>query len=362
MRKLHIHSVKPGDVIAKTIFQENGNVLLGSGMELTQRYIDRLVAMGIDTVYIEDKHTADIIPEDVIRDETRKHAVESVYKTMTTLMDQPQVQRRTSVPDLGTTFQKVFGDIMVDLSSRGDILVNLSHLHVMDGYFFHHAVNVAVLAGIVGIARGYNHSQLLELGVGALLFDIGMTQLPKELWNKRGELSDEERKRIRYHTEDGFNLLRNQHNVSLLSAHCALQHHERFDGTGYPRQLADKQIHEYAQIVAIADVFDALISPRPFRKSYTPNEATEFLFAAGNSFFDLDLVKLFLNHVAIYPVASTVQLSTGHVGVVSAIDPLAVSRPTIRIIAEPDGSAPAAPYEMELKHKHFVNVTIVKTM
>ncbi len=348
--------------MARTIFLENGNVLLGHGVELTQRYIDRLVHLGVDTVYIEDEITDDIIPEDVIRDETRKHAVESVYKTMTTLMDQPQVQRRTSLPDLGTTFQKVFGEILVDLSSRRDVLVNLSNLHVMDGYFFHHSVNVAVLAGIVGIAKGYNHQQLIELGVGALLFDIGMTQLPKELWNQRTELNEEERQRVRYHTEDGFNILRSQYNVSLVSAHCALQHHERFDGTGYPRQLRDKQIHEYAQIVAIADVFDALISPRPFRKSFTPSEATEFLFAAGNSYFDLDLVKLFLHHVAIYPVASTVQLSTGHVGVVSLVNPLAVNRPTVRIVQEPDGSPSAAPYEIDLHDKRYINVTIVKTL
>lgn len=331
-------------------------------MELTARYIDRLINMGIDMVYIQDEITSDIIPEDIIRDETRKHAVESVYKTMTGLMDQPQIQRRSSVPDIGSSFRKIFGEIMNDLIGRKDILVNLTNLHVMDGYFFHHAVNVAVLAGIVGLAKGYNQSQLVELGMGALLFDIGMTQLPKELWNKKTELNDEERMRIRYHTEDGYNILRTQHNISLLSAHCALQHHERFDGSGYPRTLESTQIHEYAQIVGLADVFDALVSPRPFRKSYAPNEATEFLFAAGNSYFDLGLVKLFLKHVAIYPIASTVKLSSGHVGVVSAIDPAAVHRPIIRVIEEPDGTPTPVAYEIDLKHKDFMAVTILKVL
>lgn len=362
MKKVQIHSVKPGNVIARTIFLENGNVLLGSGVELTTRYIDRLVNMGIDSIYIEDKDTLDIIPEDIIRDETRQHAVESVYKTMTTLIDLPNIQRRSSLPDLGYTFQKVFGEILNDLSGRRDVLVSLSNIHVMDGYFFHHAVNVAILAGIVGLARGYNQSQLEELGVGALLYDIGMTQLPKELWNKKTELNEEERKRVCYHTEEGFNILRNQHDVSLLSAHCALQHHERFNGMGYPRELKGKHIHEYAQIVAIADVFDALISPRPFRKSYTPNEATEFLFAAGNSYFDLDLVKLFLRHIAVYPIASTVHLSSGHVGVVSSVNPLAVNRPIIRVINEPDGLPAPFPYEIDLNDRDHLSVTITETL
>jgi HD-GYP domain-containing protein (c-di-GMP phosphodiesterase class II) len=362
LRKLQIHAVKPGDIIAKTIFLENGNVLLGAGMELTQRYIERLINLGIDTVYIQDKHTSDIIPEDIIRDETRKHAVESVYKAMTALIDQPQVGRRMSIPDLGTAFRKVFGEIITDLSSRRDVLVNLASLHVMDGYFFHHAVNVAVLAGIIGMAKGYNQQQLLELGVGALLFDIGMTQLPKELWSKKAELNEAERIRIRQHPEEGYNILRAQHNVSLLSAHCALQHHERFDGSGYPRELTDKQINEYAQIVGLADVYDALVSPRPFRKSYSPHEATEFLFAAGNRFFNLELVKLFLKHVAVYPIATTLKLSSGHVGVVSAIDTVAVHRPVVRIIEEPDGSPTPIPYELDLKHKDYMSVTIVKTL
>ncbi|MFD2369252.1 HD-GYP domain-containing protein [Brevibacillus sp. GCM10020057] len=362
MKKLHISSVKPGDVVAKSVFLENGNVLLGHGVELTARYIDRLVTLGIDTLYIKDKHTEDIIPEEAIRDETRKEAVEAVYKTMTTLMDQPQIKRRTSLPDFGNTFQKVFREIITDLSGRPDILVNLSHLHVLDGYFFHHAVNVAVLAGVIGLAKGYNQQQLMDLGIGALLFDIGMTQVPQELWSKKMELNAEERKRLRYHTEDGFNILRSQHNISLVSAHCALQHHERYDGSGYPRQLEGQQIHEYARIVAIADFYDALTSPRPFRNSYTPSEATEFLFAAGNSYFDMDLLRLFLQHVAIHPIASTVQLNTGHVGVVSHVNPLAVNRPTIRILQEPDGSPVACPYEINLCDKEWMSVTIVKTL
>ncbi len=360
MRKVHITSAKPGDIIAKTIFTENGNVLLGTGVELSDRFIERLKNLGIDTVYIEDKHTTDIIPEDIIRDETRKKAVETVYKTMTSLMDSPVVKGRPSLPDLGKTFRSVFGDILTDISSRKEILVNLANLHIMDGYLFHHSVNVAVLAGIMGISKGYNRDQLFDLGVGALLFDIGMTNLPKELWNKKGPLTDEERKRVNNHTEDGYHILRYQHDISLLSAHCALQHHERFGGTGYPRELKEQQIHEYAQIVSIADVYDALISPRSYRQGYTPNEATEFLMAAGNTLFDLDLVRIFLRHISVYPISTTVLLNTGHVGVVSHVDPIAVHRPTIRIIQEPDGSPTPSPYELDLKKE--IHLIIIKTV
>jgi HD-GYP domain-containing protein (c-di-GMP phosphodiesterase class II) len=358
--KLRIQSVQPGNKVAKSIYTPNGNVLIGAGLELTERYIERLINLGIDTVYIDDPNTLDIIPDDLIRDETRKKAVEVIFKTMSTLMDQPFTRGRTSIPNLGSTFRSVFRDILGDLTMRKDILVNLANLHSLDGYFFHHSVNVAVLAGILGLAKGYNQNQLLDLGVGSLLFDIGMTQLPKELWNKSGPISNEERKRIQYHAEDGFNILRHQYDISLLSAHCAFQHHERYNGLGYPRKLQGEGMHEYAQIVAIADVYDALTSPRNFRDRHSPTEATEFLFAAGNNFFDIELVKLFLRHIAVYPIASTVQLNTGQIGVVSSIDPVAVHRPVIRIIQETPGISIASPYEIDLKSQF--NLVIKRTL
>ncbi len=359
LKNLNINSVNIGDKIAKPIFTPNGNVLVGVGLELTDRYIERLKNMGIDTVYIEDSHTMDIIPEDVIRDETRKKSVEYVHKTMTGLMDQPVNKGRVSIPDLGNTFRKVFGNILQDLTMRKNILVNLSNLHSLDGYFFHHSVNVAVLAGIVGMAKGYNQSQLNDLGVGALLFDIGMTQTSKDVWNKKGELNEEERMRVRYHVEEGFNILRKSHDISLLSAHCAYQHHERFNGTGYPRNLKEQEIHPYAQIVAIADVFDALTSPRNYRKRYSPSEAIEYLFASGNSIFDIELVKLFVKHVAIYPIASTVELNTGQIGIVSSVDPVASHRPVVRIIREALGIPVKSPYEIDLRTQ--LNIVIANT-
>ncbi|WP_326998719.1 HD-GYP domain-containing protein [Cohnella kolymensis] len=252
-------------------------------------------------------------------------------------------------------------DILSDLANQKNMLFNLTHLHASDGYLFHHSVNVAILSGIVGIAKGYNRNQLMDLGVGALLFDIGMTYFPDQLWQKRTQLNKEERERLSKHTEEGFNLLRKQFDISLLSAHCALQHHERYDGTGYPRGLKGEEIHEYARIVAIADVYCALTSARPYRKAYSPNEAIEFLYANGNRWFDLELIKIFVNHIAVYPLATTVLLNTGQIGVVAAINPTSSNRPIIRIIAETeDAPQLLVPYEVDLSKQ--MNITIIKEL
>lgn len=360
MKKVNIHQIKSGDKLAKPILQENGNVLLGAGVELNERFIERLRALGVDMLYVEDAFTEDLEPPETIQEATRQKAIEAIHQTVASIKDQNFMKSRTVAPEMGRTLRQVFGQILNDVMVRGDVMVNLTSIHITDAYLFQHAVNVAVLAGVIGIAKGYNRQQLEELGVGALLFDIGMTKVPAQLLNKQGELTEAEKTLVERHTTDGFDILRKQHDISLLSAHCALQHHERFDGSGYPRGLKSDEIHMYAQIIGLADTYDALTSPRPHRKRYTPSEAIELLFASGNTLFDFELIKLFCKHISVYPVATTVLLSTGQIAVVSANNSLAVHRPTVRIVEEKDGSRPTKPYEIDLKNE--VNILIVKEL
>jgi HD-GYP domain-containing protein (c-di-GMP phosphodiesterase class II) len=360
MRKVQLALAKPGDRVARSIFQENGNVLLGAGVELSERYIDRLRILGIDFLYIEDGLSSDIEPEETIRDETRTKAVNEIYKTMNSFKDEVVTRGRTIAPDMGRNFRAIFGNIMQDLATRPNMLVNLTSIHSMDAYLFQHSFNVAVLSGIMGIAKGFNRNQLEELGIGALLFDIGMTKLPAELLAKTGRYTPEEHELLRSHPKLGFDILRKYHDISIVSAHCALQHHERFNGSGYPRNLKRDEIHIYAQIVGLADTYDALVSPRPHRKRYTTSEAIEFLFASGGTYFDLDLIKLFCSHISVYPVATTLELNTGQIVVVTHNSQLAVHRPRVRVITEPDGKPPASPYEIELKDQ--LHLTIVREL
>lgn len=360
MRIKSIDSVQEGELLAKPILLENGSVLVGIGVRITGQLIKRLKSLGIDRIYVEDKLTHDIVPEDVISEETRREAVTEVHRAMMQIVDGTLLKSRAASHDLGNVFRNVFNRILQDISRRKNVMINLINLHTTDGYLFHHAVNVAILAGIVGLSRGYNQQQLEELGVGALLFDVGMTQVPAAIRDKKGPLTAEERKEMQLHTEIGFNLLRSRFDISLLSAHCALQHHERFDGLGYPRGLKGKEIHEYAQIVAIADVYDALTSVRPYRNRYKPSEAIEYLFGNGNAQFDLELVRVFCEHVCIYPVSTTVMLNTGQIGVVSANHPGSVQRPTVRVLREPDGRSVSSPYEMDLRKE--LNVTIISSL
>lgn len=186
MRKVHISHAKSGDVLAVDLFAANGSVLLSRGVRLTSGYIRSLAQKGVQYIYIDDKQTYDIRPRPLISPTVRQQAVKKVYETMTALIEQKKLLSRVSSLDLGKEYEKVFKDILDYLLKQEDLLINLSDLVISNGYFFHHSVNVATIAGVIGIAKGYRPQQLLDLGIGALLFDIGMTQLPDGLWRKKG--------------------------------------------------------------------------------------------------------------------------------------------------------------------------------
>jgi HD-GYP domain-containing protein (c-di-GMP phosphodiesterase class II) len=116
--------------------------------------------------------------------------------------------------------------------------------------------------------------------------------------------------------------------------HIALQHHEKYDGKGYPRGLRQDEIHEFSRIVAIVDVYDAVTSDRPYRQALLPHEAYELLLALGNQHFDPAILQVFLDKIAVYPVGTVVRLNTGDIGVVLSVEPGMQSRPTIRLIMD----------------------------
>lgn len=357
MRKVSIKVVNTGEKLARDIVTDNGNVLLRAGRELNNVILERLTKLNIDSIYIEDNLTEDIRPSESLDEHTRIQALNTVRHTMMRAASDPSIESRAAAPQLGAVFRDVFRRLLEAMSTHKSMLVNLADLHVSNDYLFNQSINVATLSILMGLSKGYNERQLEELGIGALLVDIGMIRLPQSLWHKDSPLTSEERDIIRTHPEVGFQFLRKQEGISLISALCAQQHHERYDGEGYPYGLKGEEIHEYAQIIAIADVYSALTSTRLHRQRYTPAEAIEYLYAMGNSHFSMNMLQHFISQIAIYPVASTILLNTGQTAVVYEVKPSLVTRPIIRIISEADGSPVSDQRNLDLNQNH--NMTIV---
>lgn len=346
-----INMCQPGMRLAKNIYNDDGMVLLAVNVELTQRLLDRLFSNGIDYIYIEDARTNDIIQEDVIQDETRSKAVSEIRNTFKKVMEDSNKRGAVNYYDIGRNFRDVMKMIIDDLSAHEGAMVMLNNMNVKDNYLFQHSVNVSIYAIMLGISYGYSRDKLETLGLGALLHDIGKTKVPLGILRKPSQLTPDEFKEMKNHTTYGFNLLKDEPNIPLLSAHCALQHHERINGSGYPRGIQGSEINEFARWIGLVDSYDAMTTTRVYRRPLLPHEAMEQLFAGSGTMYDQSQIALFRDKIAIYPLGITVRLNTGEYGIVSKLNMAVPQRPIIRVLQDEAGTVLKEPYEIDLSSK-----------
>lgn len=213
------------------------------------------------------------------------------------------------------------------------LLVDLRELESYDYYSYVHSVNVALLATIIGLQMGYGSLMLINLALGALLHDWGKLMIPCKILDKPSGLTAGEFEIIKQHPGRGEQMLR-----SVILSEGVLkivrQHHERWNGQGYPDCLSGEAIYHGAQIVAVADVFDALTADRPYRAGIPPYHALEMILSRVNKNFSLDIVKAFRSSLNLYPENSRVTLNTGETGTVIAIPLGLPTRPVVRIILD----------------------------
>jgi putative nucleotidyltransferase with HDIG domain len=357
MRIVSIENCQPGMEIAKPIFSESGTILVGMGISLTARMIQSLKGRYVSHVYIRDKATEDLEIIDQVPLELRVESAGVIQKTFNQLQSADNKRLRSINPLNVDRLQQVFKNILHELRTNQNAMTALTDVVLHDNYIFSHSVNVTIYSLAIALKLGYNDKQLNDIALGGVFHDIGKVKIPLELLNKKGRLSAEEYDMIKKHSGYGFEILRNMHEISLPAAHCAFQHHEKLDGSGYPRGLKGDEIHPYAKIMAVGDVFDALTSNRSYRGAMLPHEAMEILFAGAYTHFDPLMLQTFRQSVASYPIGITVELNTGETGVVVRNVPEAPDRPVIRIIEDPAGEALDKPYELELSKNLTVMIT-----
>lgn len=355
IRLISVRNGRAGMRLAKSIRNEEGLVLLAEGMELTDSLLKRLEKSGIDYIYVHDPRTDDIEIPELLSEETRREALRQVQFHFRTMMDRSA--RVRGVHNLDKDFRRVLNMMIDDLYHNKDAMMMLTEMSISDHYLYQHSVNVCTYALVLGIAQDYSREELMMLGLGALLHDIGKTQVPLEILQKPGKLTDAEMDIVKAHTNVGFQMLKDEPNIPLISAHCALQHHERLDGSGYPRGLKGGEIHEYAQWIGIIDVYDALTTNRAYRPAMLPHRALEILFTGADSLYDIEKLKAFRDRIALYPLGITVTLNTGETGVVVDVNSTYPQRPIVRIIRDAEGQEVHPPYEVDLSKKLSLMIT-----
>ena len=316
MRYVKTEHLEKGMVLVYTLYDNNEKVLLKANRKLTQNYINRIQQMEIMGLYVfEDDEITTHTP--TVSEQTRLKAIKSL--------------KRLNIDDC----IYIANNIVEEIRESDSMIVETINLSTYDNYTYTHSVNVDILSVILGVACGLRDDELKKLSQAALLHDIGKTCVPIEILNKPGKLTDEEFAEIKNHPRYGYNMLKDNHDISSVTRNAILSHHENEDGSGYPRALISDKIHLFAKIIHIADVYDALTTKRVYKDAMNPADALEYLMANAEKLFDKELLTIFMEYIAPYPLGVQVELSTGQKAIVVKNNRSMLSRPVVRL----DGGA-----------------------
>ncbi len=313
-----------GMKVDQSIIDKTGRVLIARGIRLDTYRIEALKRLGINGVYIrEGEDTEPVMPqEDVKVSKKAQKVIEKLTvadRTKVTLSEsvKKRVQEgisylysNTEAEDLADASKSIASELLKAIDDNDALAVDISMLKVSDEYTFKHSVDVATMAMVVAKKMGYSEEDVYDVGVAGLLHDLGKSKVPTEILNKPGRLTDEEFEIMKQHVIYSYSILKDNKGIKDSIKLAVLQHHEKINGQGYPMGVDGTQINKFARILAVVDIYDALVTERPYKEAFTQRDAVEMLMAMTYE-LDMDALRGFLGSVILYPVNCVVQLSNG---------------------------------------------------
>lgn len=212
--------------------------------------------------------------------------------------------------------------------------ITLFKLRGFDEYTYTHSINVSLLAILLGKHLGLDKPALLKLGLAGMYHDVGKARIPETILNKPGKLTEAEFQVMKAHPLEGYKLMAGQKDLDPEILRAVVEHHERADGTGYPRALSGKAIGRFSRIVAVVDVYDALTSRRVYKDAMTPAKALGMMYQWRDKDFTPHAIESFIRCIGVFPVGSFVKLSGGEYGIVASVNPLRPTKPEVKVVMD----------------------------
>jgi len=291
-------------VLAKPLYDSKKRILIAAGKSINPKILDRVKNMGISYLFIEDEMSKGIDIEDMLDMPKWTDCIQAVKQYF------EQVKDPEEIADI-LPIQKVTNQIIEEVKNRPTLVTIPSGAIDQELQPYAHAVNVTILSLLTAKKLGYNDMQLKELAFGTLLHDIG-----KAVTNDYNQ-----------HQEEGFNHLRDNRQISLMSAHIAYQHHETIDGKGQPRQLQD--VLEVAQIAGVANNYENHIT----KEQMLPHDAMEAIMATTDISYNFKIIQAFSQAVPTYPPGTKVRIASKEDGIVSRVNQH-LQRPVVRVLSK----------------------------
>ena len=373
IKKISIHQLQPGMFVHDMDcgWMEHP-FLTGSFKVRVDKDIERMVEYGIHELYIDTDKGLDV-PDAP----TQREVAVVLTRQMTALFETRQPVEPTSLHDemgrarvvlseanriigevmhgarLGRQIEQEKVDHVVSEMSESvlrnkDALLSLCRIKEKDNYTFLHSVSVGVL--LMSFSRTFNlkNEDMQLLGTGGMLHDIGKTGVPDRILNKTGALTPDEFSTIQRHVVYGQNILAEMPNISQTSYEVVAQHHERYDGSGYPLKLKGADMSIYGQMASIVDVYDAITSDRCYRKGMDPTVALRKMFEWSKFHFDPVLIQTFVRTIGIYPVGTLVMLESRKIAVVIDQQGRDLTRPLVLVVFDALKHCHLTPQDVDL--------------
>ncbi len=331
---MFVFELVEGMTIGKDVYNDKGIMIIPLGAVVTEILIARLESLEVETVYVEDKvEPVIILPNKEIKFKEHQEKYITLKEKLSKIFDEVANQQ----PETGEINQLISDSFQYfEYNEMGlDIITMLHSMKDHSDVTYTHCINVGLIASFIGRWLGWSKEEIRILNSCGLFHDIGKLLIPKEILDKTTKLSKEEEQIIQNHTVLGYHLLKNIGMDERISK-TALMHHERCDGTGYPLYVKDAKISDYAKIIAIADVYEAMTTKRAYRNPLCPFEAIEQMESIGFQKFDTKYLLVFIDNIVNTYLNAEVMLSDGSQGEIVLINNTMKSRP---LVMREDGQA-----------------------
>lgn len=345
MRLTHINSLCEGAEIARTILRADGSPFIEAGEVVDADLMRTLREARISRVYTADPLTDDVPVCDILSPETRAEACACVCDAFAGRAS-PLAVRRAALA------------IVREVRASPEMVHGAAPIYRVEEHVMAHGVESALIAVLIAEECGMAEAQSVSLAQGMLLHDIG-AQAQTGLLLESGELTAAERELTRGHARIGFEALRELLGRSPIGRSIALLHHERLDGSGYPRGLQGGELTPVVRVAALADVYTALISDRPHRAAGLPDEAISYFLRGGASQFDQDLVRCLARRVEVYLPGTWARIRDGRCGIVLGSRIGATVRPRIRLLEDEQRRRLPAPLDLDLAARSEIHIADV---
>jgi HD-GYP domain-containing protein (c-di-GMP phosphodiesterase class II) len=346
MKSVKVVDLRDGLRFDKPVYVDGDNVFVPAGIPIRQKDIDWLTKFEIAEVRTDGEPVADH-PADAAAplDLEGMRELGGGKRSLDVYLRAIDVYEHISLDVAeGKPVDRSPIDITVAqlLECIRDDRVEMIHLILMGGRSQRRiaasVVNTTILGSIIGMVLKYTGHRLIQLATGAFLHDLGMVRVPKEILRKKEKLSSDELNQIRTHPIHAYRIISKELKYPEDIGVIALQHHERWDGQGYPRKLKGEDINLSARIVTVADAYVAMINERPYRDSLIGYSAMKNVLSDNGRYFDPRVLKAFLESMGIYPIGSMVQMNNSAIGRVTAVHAEAPLRPVVELIVDEYGN------------------------